>query len=153
MKKILVFVVAVVASYWAWGYYGGFGDPMYAELRVKQADTGVELLGLGQMNSESDCQNRADRFWKRIFVSEQRFEIVSLQCVREVPARFQDLLAKRQCHATYISLEKGNGGERDGSFVIFGVPSSEVARVCPALVQQVKQNYSGKVECVRGSVG
>lgn len=153
MRKLLGLLVLAMVSYWAWGHYGYGGDPMYAEIRIKHADTGVELVGLGKMNSQSDCDHRTGMVWGKIFASEQRFEVTSIQCVPALPSRYEDLFADRQIHATYISFTRGSAGERDGRFVIYGVPSSEVARVCPELVQRVKQNYSGKVECVQGTVG
>jgi hypothetical protein len=153
MRKTLVFLVLAGVSYWGWANFGGFGDPVYSEIRVKFADTGIELFGLGKMNSEGDCQTRTEAIWKRTFSDEQRFEIASMRCVPAIPARYQELFANRPIQATYLSFERGNSGERDGRFVIYGVASSDVASVCPRLVEAAKRNYSGKVVCVQGTVG
>lgn len=154
MRKLLGLLVLATISYWAWGHYGyGGGDPMYAEIRIKHADTGVELVGLGKMNSQSDCDRRTGKVWGKIFASEQRFEVTSIQCVPALPSRYEDLFADRQIHATYLSFTRGSAGERDGRFVIYGVASSDVATVCPRLVEAARRNYSGKVVCVQGLVG
>ena len=153
MSKLFIAILLAGAAYWVLAHYDGFGRPVYAEFRVKQAETGIELVGLGMIPSESECRVRSDRFWDHIFSSAQHFEIVSAQCLAEVPSRYRDLLAKVPYHATYLSFEKGSIGERDGRFIIYGVPSSEVARVCPELIQRIKQTYSGTVECVRGTIG
>ena len=153
MKKVLVILLAAGAAYFAFAQYGGFGKPVYAEIRLQNTDLGVELLGLGMMNSESDCQSRASHFWSKVLASNTRFTLVSTKCTQQIPARFQGIFENRQYHATYVSFEKGGIGERDGRFVIYGVPSTEMGRFCPEFVRKAKENYSGKVECVLGSVG
>ena len=155
MKKILMMVLVAGAGYFVWSQYspGMTGNPVYAEVRVRESDMGVELLGLGVMNSEGDCQARAALFWESILVTGTSFKLASMKCIDQIPDRLKGLFENRQYHASYISFEKGNSGERDGRFVIYGVPSSELTRFCPAFISKAKEKYSGKVECIIGSVG
>ena len=67
--------------------------------------------------------------------------------------RYEGLFSNRVIHATYLALDRGNSGERDGRFIIYGVPSSEVSKVCPVIIATIKQRYRGKVECIQGTIG
>jgi hypothetical protein len=153
MKKILILIVLGVASYWGWTQYGGqtVKDPVYAEFRMKY-NNGVELVGIGRMDSQSDCERRADVFWRGV-LADANAQMSSVHCDRKIAPRYEGLFSNRVIHATYVALDRGNSGERDGRFIIYGVPSSEVGKVCPTLISTIKQKYNGKVECVVGTVG
>lgn len=155
MKAILFLAAIGALGYFVWTRNAEQVpvNPHYVEIRAKQAHTGVELVGYGIMNSQEDCLKRSELVWKKLFAEGERYESVSLSCQSELPARYQDLFANQQFHATYIALDRGKPGERDGRFIIYGVPSSEVMRVCPAIVEQLKSTYSGKVQCIQGAIG
>jgi hypothetical protein len=154
MKKILILIVFGAAGYWGWTQYGAQmgANPVYADFRVKYSN-GVELVGIGRMDSQGDCERRADEFWRRTLAVESGTEISSVRCDKQLAARYEGLFSNRVIHATYIALDRGNSGERDGRFIVYGVPSSEVGKVCPTLIGIIKRTYSGKVECIQGTVG
>lgn len=154
MKAILFVIVLGAAAYWGWDYYNNrmAKDPVYAEFRVKY-ENGVELVGLGKMNSQPDCERRGAVFWRGVLASDAKVEISAIRCDMQLPPRYEPLFSNQVAHATYIAMDRGNSGERDGRFIIFGVPASEVAKVCPSLIETIKRKYSGKVQCVQGSVG
>ncbi len=156
MGKLILFMAVVGAiGYGAWTRFADRApeSPVYAEVRVKHAESGAELVGIGKMNSEDDCQRRSEIFWGKIFTAQQQFELASASCSNEISERHAALFANRTIHATYLALDRGNSGERDGRFVIFGVPSSEAARVCPNIINKIKQRYSGNVRCIAGTIG
>lgn len=154
MKAIVVILVVGGLAYWGWNHYNNRipKDPVYAEFRVKY-ENGVELVGVGRMNSQSDCEQRAAEFWRRVLASNAKAEVSPVRCDMTLPDRYDGLFVNRAMHATYIAMDRGNSGERDGRFLIYGVPSSEVVKVCPALIEVVKRNYKGKVDCIQGTVG
>ena len=127
-------------------------DPYFCELRVKDPDSGVSLVGFGEMNSLADCETRSARFWAETlkFVGETE---VSTTCKKDIPAKYQRVFANERISATYMALEKGQRGERNARLVFYGVPSSVVAQECPKLIERIRRSYKGKIYCVQGSVG
>ena len=154
MKAIIFVVVLGAAAYWGWNYYNHrmVKDPVYAEFRVKY-ENGIELVGLGKMNSQSDCERRAAEFWRSVLASDARAEISAIRCDIQLPIRYETLFSNQVATATYIAMDRGNSGERDGRFIIFGAPSSDVIKICPSLIETIKRKYSGTVQCIQGSVG
>lgn len=158
MKTFLIVIVIGGAAYWAWQNNnheteaGSVIDPVYTEFRVEYTN-GIELVGIGKMDSQSDCERRSERFWSSVLATDADAKISGFDCKGDIPARFETLFHNQQGFATYIAMDRGNAGERDGRFIIYGAPSSEVMKVCPVLINRIKQKYRGKVECIQGSVG
>lgn len=154
MKAIIFVVLLGAAAYWGWNYYNNkiITDPVYAEFRVKY-EGGIELVGFGKMNSQPDCERRAVEFWRGVLASKAQAEMSAVHCGIQLPARYEALFSNQVATATYISMDRGNSGERDGRFIIFGAPSSEVIKICPSLIETIKQKYSGEVKCIQGSIG
>lgn len=160
MKKLFILIVLGLGTYAAWKHFGGGNpaassipaNPVYAEFRVKFPDD-IELAGFGRMDSLEDCETRADRFWRDVLASGAQVEMTSVKCGSQLPARFQALFENKTAYATYIAMDRGNSSERDGRFLIYGVPSSEVMKHCPAFIDSIKQRFSGEVRCIQGSVG
>jgi hypothetical protein len=160
MKKLLILIVLGFGIYAAWKHVSVSGasgsavpeNPVYAEFRVKYPDD-IELVGLGRMDSLEDCETRADMFWRGVLASGAQAEMSSVKCVTQLPTRFQALFENKTAYATYIAMDRGNSGERDGRFLFYGVPSSEVMKHCPALIDSIKKRFSGEVKCIQGSVG
>jgi hypothetical protein len=155
MKKIIVILVIAAGA----GYYAYQNkmpsepvDPVYAEIRLRHA-SGVELVGIGKMFSPDDCERRSERFWNTVFKDGAQFEWVSGHCTREITERHLAMFSNRTIHATYISMDRGSSGERDGRFVIYGVPSSDAASFCPALISRIREKYIGKIQCIQGTIG
>ena len=127
-------------------------EPYFVEIRVKDKTTGVELVGFGKMLSYEDCMGRAAIFWANAFKEIGKAE-ASASCNKELPKRYEPLFNNQQFRASYLVFEKGTESERDGRFVIYGVPSSIVSKECSKIINKIKQTYQGKVFCVQGSVG
>lgn len=157
MGKTLLILLAVGAvGYGIWKNFAANRtpeNPVYAEIRIKHPQSGLELVGIGKMNSDDDCKLRAAYLWGRVFTAKEQFELASASCTEEISERYASLFANRPIHATYVAFDRGNADERDGRFVIFGVPSSEAARVCPDFISKIKQTYTGNVRCIAGTVG
>jgi hypothetical protein len=155
MKKLIVLVVLGLAAFWGWDYYSerSTADPVYVELRVKHARSGIELVGVGRMNSPRDCERRAATIWRRVLVSDDKTDQVTVACMNDIAPRFDKMFANQPSHATYIALDRGSRGERDARLIIYGAPASEVGKVCPSLIERLKRNYQGQVQCILGTVG
>jgi len=118
VSKFLTVVSLIVAAYLAWAKFGS-GDPVFGEIRIKLADTGIELVGLVRMNSEGDCRDRAERFWTKVFSANPKFRLTTVKCAAAIAPHLNGLFKQRQFQATYLSFERGNSGERDGRFIFF----------------------------------
>ena len=160
MKRLIILVVIGFGIYAGWKHFNGGNsalssapaNPVYAEFRVKFPDD-VELVGFGRMDSQEDCETRADVFWRDVLASGTQVQMSSVKCGTQLPARFQALFENKTAYATYIAMDRGNSGERDGRFLFYGVPSSEVMKHCPAFIDIIKKRFSGEVKCIQGSVG
>jgi hypothetical protein len=155
MKKLVV-ILAIVGSV---GYYvyqnktpSEPTDPIYAEIRLRH-ENGVELVGIAKMFTPEDCERRSERFWNNVFKDGAQFEWVSGHCTREISERHLAMFSNKTIHATYISMDRGSSAERDGRFVIYGVPSSDAVSVCPALINKIREKYTGKIQCIQGTIG
>lgn len=154
MKKLIVLIALGATAWWGWQYYDERAtDPVYVEIRVKDTRSSLELVGVGRMNSERDCAKRADKFWRRVLTADDDTKHVTVVCLNDIAPHFEKMFTNQPSHATYLAMDRGNRSERDARLVIYGAPASEVGKVCPALIQQLKRNYSGQVQCVPGTVG
>jgi hypothetical protein len=154
MKFIVILAIAGGAGYY---FYQNRVpsepiDPIFAEIRLRH-ESGVELVGIAKMISPEDCEQRSEMFWKNVFKDGAQFDWVSGHCTREISERHLAMFSNNTIHATYIAMDKGTPAERDGRFVIYGVPSSDAASVCPALIKKLHEKYTGKIRCVQGTVG
>jgi hypothetical protein len=78
---------------------------------------------------------------------------VSSSCKKELPNKYMKLFVNKTSTATYIAFDRGKGGERDGRFLIYGVPSSFVFKECDSITKEAQKKYSGRIYCVQGTVG
>jgi hypothetical protein len=160
LNKLIVWIAIFLCAYAGWQYFSGRdsssnagpANPVYAEFRVKYPDE-IELVGFGKMDSMEDCQARAEIFWRDVLASDANTEMTAMKCGAQLPVRFQALFENRPAHATYIAMDRGNAGERDGRFIVYGAPSSEVMKHCPAFIDSIKKKYAGEVKCIQGSIG
>lgn len=159
MKVFLVIAALLGLAYYIIGYHSPFQrtvtDPHYVEIRIDVAlpRTSVQLVGIGKMNSYEDCQARALLFWADNLAHLGRAKI-DTECKKDLSNKYLKLFDNEQTTATYIAFDKGNDGERDGRFIIYGVPSSLAHEYCEKLIKESEDtNYSGKIYCVKGSVG
>lgn len=130
-------------------------EPVYAEFRIRDMRSDVELLGFARMESMDDCQERRQRVLDNMTRNCPECR-VSYQdkCLATMPDRYAKLFDNQRIQATYLVLERGKDkDERDARLVIFGVPSSAAIKVCPAIQQSFKRSYSGAISCVQGTVG
>lgn len=156
MKYIIAIIILAGAAHYIYKNHSPFQttmtEPYFIEIRVKDNKHDVQLVGFGKMLSHEDCLGRAAIFWSSVFDHIGEVEADS-SCDKKLPVRYEPLFLNQQFNATYIVFEKGTDGERDGRFVIYGVPSSYVAKECDRITQKAKQKYKGKIYCVQGSIG
>ena len=58
--------------------------------------------------------------------------------------------ANQLTRTSYVRLERGNGDERDGRMLVWGLNKYEADMVCNLLKERMKTHYSGQVICVDG---
>ncbi|MEJ2692679.1 MAG: hypothetical protein P8166_06350 [Candidatus Thiodiazotropha sp.] len=107
---------------------------------------------MGKMNSYEDCKVRSLLVWKN---SLEQIGEVSLksECKKELAKKYLKLFDNMQTTATYVVFDKGNDEERDGRFLFYGLPSSLVYEHCETIAKKITGSYTGKVYCIKGSVG
>ncbi len=156
MKALLIIAVLLGLGYYIVNYHSPFQtqvtDPYYSEIRVKLREHDVEMVGIGKMNSFEDCQARSLIVWANTLehLGEVSF---NSQCKKTLPNRFLKLFDNEPTSASYIVLDKGRGEERDGRFLFYGIPASQVYDACEEITKEIKQSYSGEVYCIKGRVG
>ncbi len=156
MKLTLIIICLFAFAFYLVKYHSPFQttvtDPYYVEIRIDIHESNVQLVGFGKMNSYEDCQGRSLLFWMNILKDLGKVNVAT-QCKKEISAKYQKLFANEKMTATYVVYDRGTDGERDGRFLFYGIPSSQVFGKCEEITQKAKQHYSGKVYCIQGTVG
>ncbi len=159
MKNLIIVILFGIAAYYGWNHFSNatataeaITNPVYVEFRVEYPND-IELVGFGRMDSLEDCELRAAIFWSNVFVAGDKVKMSSAKCGVKLSPRYQALFDNKVSTATYIAFDRGNSGERDGRFIIYGVPSSQVMSECPAIIEKFKQNFTGEVKCIQGKIG
>lgn len=156
MKFILIVIILAGALQFIFSNHSPFQttmtEPYFVEMRVNDNEHDIQLVGFGKMLSHEDCLGRAAIFWASVFEHVGETE-ANATCDKSLPKRYQPLFENQQFTATYIVFDKGSAGERDGRFIIYGVPSSYVAKECSKIISKAKQKYKGEIYCVQGSIG
>jgi len=156
--KNLVFILALISiSYYVYNNHSPFqtqeSDPYFIEIRVNMNDSNVKLVGFGKMLSHEDCLARSAIVWGNVFKQTGKLNLVDTQCSKTLSNKYKKLFNNKPITASYLAFDRGNGGERDGRFVFYGIPSSYVAKECNNIIAQARKNYRGKIFCVKGSIG
>lgn len=157
MKSLIIIILLGLVAYYGWNQFSSpvipsESEAVYVEFRVKFPND-IELVGFGRMDSIEDCEQRSEIFWGNVLASGNNAIMSSAKCAVKLSPRYQALFANKVSTATYLSFDRGNAGERDGRFIIYGIPSSQVMRECPAIIAKFKENYTGDVKCIQGTVG
>jgi len=156
MKYLLILIILAGSIQYVFSNHSPFQEtmtePYFVEIRVNYTDNDISLVGFGEMLSHEDCLGRAAIFWASVF--ERIGEVEgNATCSKELPKRYQALFDNQQFPATYIAFDKGTNRERNGRFIIYGVPSSYVTKECSTIISKAKQKYKGDIYCIQGSIG
>lgn len=134
-------------------FLSGEGTPHYAEFRIRLHANNIELVGFGKMTSLQDCLAHNAGVWSSAFSNSAEVKAVNTDCNKSLPKRYEKLFRNEPIQATYLVFERGSEEERDGRFIIYGIPSSLVMQECGRIISGIKRRYHGKVYCVEGKVG
>lgn len=156
MKQLIYIILFAGLAYYIYQNHLPFQtkvtDPYYLEIRIHFPNTDVKIVGFGKTNSLADCEARGLLIWKKTFEGMGEVSKKS-SCKKEISKKYMKLFQNKQISATYIVFEKGNDRERDGRFVIYGVPSSQVQKECSKIISNAKKSYKGNIKCIQGKVG
>lgn len=158
MGKLVLVLILVAAGYYWFSHrqdqavIGEIENPVYAEARVDLKVEGRELnmVLLGKMVDEEDCSARGERFWRDALEACTECQFVRYECKSELDENYQPLFANQLTRTSYVRLERGNGDERDGRMLVWGLNKYEADTVCNLLKERMKTHYSGQVICVDG---
>ena len=139
--------------------YKVFGDnpveisnPVYMESRVTLdvPDTSreVEVIFLGEMVSQEDCEKRSENYLANLLESCQVCNIKLTECKLEIHSRNKKLFSNRKAHTTYLSLTKGNRFERNGRLVVWGLNDEEAKMLCSEIKNNIGEKYNGTAQCI-----
>jgi hypothetical protein len=160
MKVLLVVLVMIGLGYYVITYHSPFqteeSEPYFVEIRFEAPvrSNKLQMVGVGKMYSLEDCQVRSALTWNNLLDQIGRVS-VDTECKKEVSKKYLRLFDNRQTTATYIAFDKGEEGERDARFLIYGAPSSMAYEACKLFVEKAKNemSYAGEIYCIKGSVG
>ena len=158
MKNFLSLIIFVAIGYYIYEYHTPYGnqviDPYYLEIRIKIPNSSIEMVGFGEMNSLTDCETRGQKNWEQKFKGIGKVS-AKKQCKKDVPRKYLRMFENKVMNATYIAFDKGNKYERNGRFLFYGLPSSQVQEACSMLIGKIRtdKQYKGKIFCIQGNVG
>jgi hypothetical protein len=156
-KLVLVLLLAAAGYYWYVDRQDlseivAIENPIYAEARVDLKVEGRELnmVLLGKMVDEEDCSARGERFWRDTLEACTECQFIRYECKSALDENYQALFANQLTRTSYVRLDRGNGYERDGRMLVWGLNKYEADMVCNLLKERMKTHYSGQVICVDG---
>lgn len=131
-------------------------NPVYIESRVvvdiPEISRELEYVFVGEMVSEKDCQTRSQRYLNNLFEKCVTCKIKLTKCNPNLHERYKRLFSGYRTYTTYLSFDRGNRFERNGRMVIWGLNEEEAKMACQEIKGQIKEKYSGTVECIVGSL-
>lgn len=156
--KWLLLIVGLAGGVYAYGIHVAnpehIADPVYAESRVDveiaQLGRELEYVFVGEMVSEEDCSQRAERYLEHLFKECKECNVKRLRCKRDLAQRYKKLFHGHTTHTTFLSFDKGNRFERNARMVIWGLNEKEAEMACEQIKKEVKKSYEGVVRCVGG---
>jgi hypothetical protein len=127
-------------------------SPVYAELRMDARIQGREfnLVLFGEMASQEDCQQRADRTWNKLIDGCKDCTMSLTSCSAQLEPRYRRLFDNARIHSTYLSFTRGSRFERNGRMVVYGLTADEGDAVCESIMADFQTRYEGKVSCIHG---
>ena len=157
MKFLIVLLVLGVAGYVVYDRQQSLNpadieSPVYAELRMDARIQGRDLnmVLFGEMASQEDCQERANRAWQKLIDGCQECTMKLASCAVELAPRYQRLFDDAKIQSTYLSFTRGSRFERNGRMVVYGLTSDEGDAVCQSIMAEFQKRYEGKVSCIHG---
>jgi hypothetical protein len=158
MKTIIVYSLLIAAVLYGYNLFRNnpsvVENPVYVESRVvfeiPEMSRELEYVLVGEMVSESDCQDRSERYLNKLFEDCKACQVKILKCDSNLERRYRKLFSGHKTHTTYLSLDRGNRFERNARMVIWGLTVEEAKMACEMIKKQVKEKYSGTVGCVAG---
>jgi len=155
--KLILVAAAVGAGYGLLEFRqnpADIAEPVYAEIRLSLPIPTREIsaVAYGKMTSRTDCERRSERALEKSMsdCAECRFSLSS--CRTDLEPRYLRLFDDEPIHATYIAFHRGSRFERDVRLVYWGLTPQESQEVCALVQKAAKRNYSGRVECVLGTL-
>jgi len=157
MKFLIVLIALGAVAYVAHGRWQAMNpdvieSPVYAEFRMHMRiqDRDIDTVLFGEMASDEDCQERAQRLWQKLIDDCKECTLTLSSCRTDLEPRYQRLFDDAPIHSTYLSFKRGNRFERNGRMVVYGLTGDEGDMVCQTILKQFKTRYAGMVNCVNG---
>jgi hypothetical protein len=110
----------------------------------------LNLVLFGEMASQEDCQERADRVWQKLIDGCQECTMALASCAVELAPRYRRLFDDAAIHSTYLSFTRGSRFERNGRMVVYGLTTDEGDAVCESIMANFQRQYEGTVNCIHG---
>jgi hypothetical protein len=126
--------------------------PVYAEIRLDASISGrdLNLVLFGEMASDEDCRERANRVWEKTIEGCTGCTMKTTVCKADLEPRYRRLFEDASIHSTYLSFTRGSRYERNGRMVIYGLTSDEGDAMCEITKAEFEKKYEGAVHCVHG---
>ncbi len=161
MKGLLTVVLLAVAGYFLYKNHGAASaplvieSPVYGEMRASTVvqDREIEMVLFARASSKTDCETRARRGWESALEACGTCKLETPICRDELAPRYAKLFEDKPIPSAYLSATAGNGGERDGRLVVYGLSDEEGVAICEVMRKAIATKYSGALKCIPPSGG
>ena len=157
MKFVLILLVLGGVAYAGYSSFQArnpelIEHPVYAEIRLDARISGRELnlVLFGEMASDEDCRERANRVWQKTIEGCTGCTMKTTLCKTDLEPRYRRLFEDAPIQSTYLSFARGSRYERNGRMVIYGLTSDEGDAMCEITKAEFERKYEGVVQCVHG---
>ncbi|HEB60118.1 MAG TPA: hypothetical protein ENJ01_12915 [Gammaproteobacteria bacterium] len=125
-------------------------DPVYGQFRLNISFPDRELKWdfFVKYASFDECRQRIGGNMPEMLEDCEICEVTRSECKKELDSRQMAMFRNEPHFVTYLAGTAGNGTERDGRLIIWGLSKAEAEIACRAMLKDVATHYSGKLECI-----
>ena len=126
----------------------------YALLRLRHAETRIEMLTIMQTYGQAQCNEALAEFTKAVYAEGEMegWRETERSCDLELKPLHQRVFNNEQVHATYLRIAVREGWDYESRIILYGIPSAQAQEVCGMIAQDLQKKLQATTECVQGTV-
>jgi hypothetical protein len=132
------------------------GPPTYALVRLRHAESRVEMLTLMETFGAPMCQAALREFTAAVFENPADMEgwkETERDCQEMIKPLYQQIFNDEPVHATYLKITVKEGWEYESRIVLYGIPASQALPACEAIARALQGKLQARAQCVQGTEG
>lgn len=132
------------------------GPPTYALVRLRHAESRVEMVTMMETFGAEMCQAAVREFTNTVFANPADMEgwkETERDCRENIRPLYQRIFNDEPVHATYLKITVKEGWEYESRIVLYGIPASQAQPACQAIASDLETKLQARAECIQGTEG